>query len=236
MSTPHNAADKGEIAERILLPGDPLRAKFIAENFLENARQYNSVRNILGFTGTYRGVPVSVQGTGMGIPSIAIYVHELIQEYGVKKLIRVGTCGAMHNDIQLRDIVIAQAASTDSSLIRNIFGPSINFAPIADFDLLSKTVEQAKAKGLSFKVGNIISVDRFYDDDIDNDRLCKYGILAVEMETAALYTLAAQFHVQAMALFTASDHLLKGESCSAEERQTSFREMISVALDTIIQD
>ncbi|MBR0284438.1 MAG: DeoD-type purine-nucleoside phosphorylase, partial [Selenomonadaceae bacterium] len=171
MSTPHNEADKGEIAERILLPGDPLRAKFIAENFLENARQYNSVRNILGFTGTYRGVPVSVQGTGMGIPSIAIYVHELIRDYGVKKLIRVGTCGAMHNDIQLRDIVIAQAASTDSSLIRNIFGPSINFAPIADYDLLSKTVEQAKSKGLSFKVGNIISVDRFYDDDIDNDRL-----------------------------------------------------------------
>lgn len=186
MSTPHIAAEKGEIAERILLPGDPLRAKFIAENFLDNPKQYTSVRNILGFTGTYKGVPVSVQGTGMGIPSISIYVHELIHEFGCKKLFRVGTCGAMHPDVHLRDVLIAQAASTDSSIIRNIFGGSINYCPIADYDLLSKAVANTKKLNLKATVGNIISVDRFYDDDIDNDKLRKYGILAVEMEAAAL--------------------------------------------------
>ena len=165
MSTPHIAAEKGEIAERILLPGDPLRAKFIAENFLDNPKQYTAVRNILGFTGTYKGVPVSVQGTGMGIPSISIYVHELIHEFGCKKLFRVGTCGAMHPDVHLRDVLIAQAASTDSSIIRNIFGGSINYCPIADYDLLSKAVANTKKLNLKATVGNIISVDRFYDDD-----------------------------------------------------------------------
>lgn len=236
MSTPHIAAEKGEIAERILLPGDPLRAKFIAENFLDNPRQYTGIRNILGFTGTYKGVPVSVQGTGMGIPSISIYVHELIAEYGVKKLFRVGTCGGMHPDLHLRDVLIAQAASTDSSIIRNIFGGSINFAPIADYELLSKTVANTKKLGLQARVGNIISVDRFYDKEIDNEKLRQYGILAVEMEAAALYVLAAQFHVQALALFTVSDHLLTGEACSAEERQTSFHDMIKIALETAIED
>ena len=235
MGTPHIAAEKGEIADRILLPGDPLRAKFIAENFLENAKQYTDIRNILGFTGTYKGVPVSVQGTGVGIPSISVYVHELIKVYGVQKLIRVGTCGAMHKDIHLRDIVIAQAASTDSSIVRNIFGGSINFAPIADYGLLSLAVENSKKLHLPVKVGNVISVDRFYDEEIDNEKLARYGILAVEMEAAALYTLAAQFHVQALALFTASDHLLTGEACSAEERQTTFNDMIKIALETAIQ-
>lgn len=236
MSTPHIAAEKGDIAERILLPGDPLRAKFIAENFLENPRQYTSVRNILGYTGTYKGVPVSVQGTGMGIPSISIYVHELIKEFGVKKLFRVGTCGGMHPDVKLRDVLIAQAASTDSSIIRNIFGGSINFAPIADYELLSKAVANVKKLGLRATVGNIISVDRFYDEEIDNKKLVSYGILAVEMEAAALYVLAAQFHVQALALFTVSDHLLTGEACSAEERQTSFNDMIKIALETAIEE
>ncbi len=235
MSTPHIAAEKGEIAERILLPGDPLRAKFIAENFLENPRQYTGIRNILGFTGTYKGVPVSVQGTGMGIPSISIYVHELITKYDGKKLFRVGTCGGMHPDVHLRDVLIAQAASTDSSIIRNIFGGSINFAPIADYELLSKAVANAKKLNLPARVGNIISVDRFYDEEIDNEKLRKYGILAVEMEAAALYVLAAQFHVQALALFTVSDHLLTGESSSAEERQTSFNDMIKIALETAIE-
>ncbi len=235
MGTPHIAAEKGEIADRILLPGDPLRARYIAENFLENAKEYTSIRNILGYTGTYKGVPVSVQGTGMGIPSISIYVHELIKEYGVQKLIRVGTCGAMHKDIQLRDIVIAQASSTDSSIIRNIFGPSINFAPIADYRLLSLAVENAKKMNLPVKVGNVISVDRFYDEEINNEKLTRYGILAVEMESAALYTLAAQFHVQALALFTASDHLLTGEACTAEERQTTFTDMMKISLETAIQ-
>jgi len=236
MATPHIGAEKGDIAERILLPGDPLRAKFIAENFLDNPKQYTSVRNILGYTGTYKGVPVSVQGTGMGIPSISIYVHELIHSFGCKKLFRVGTCGGMHPDVKLRDVLIAQGASTDSSIIKNIFGGSINYAPLADFELLEKAVTNTRKLNLHAKVGNIISVDRFYDDDIDNDKLRRYGILAVEMEAAALYTLAAEAHVQALALFTVSDHLLTGEACTAEERQTTFNDMIKIALETAIED
>ena len=236
MSTPHNSANKGDIAERILLPGDPLRAKYIAENFLNNVKQYNNVRNMLGFTGEYKDVPVSVQGTGMGIPSIAIYVHELLSVYGVKKLLRVGTCGGMHPDIKLRDVLIAQAATTDSSIVRNIFGSSINFAPIADFDLLYRSVETAKKLNLPYKVGNIISVDRFYDDDIDNEKLVDYGILGVEMESAALYILAAKFKAKALALFTVSDHLGRHEALPAEERQTSFNDMIKIALETAISE
>ena len=179
MATPHIAAEPGDIADRILLPGDPLRAKFIAENFLENVKEYTHVRNILGYTGTYKGKRISVQGTGMGMPSFSIYAKELIDNYGVKKLFRVGTCGGMHKDVKLRDVVIAQAATTDSSMPRNIFGPSINFAPIADYTLLSAAVETAKKLSLSVKVGNVISVDRFYDDEIDNEKLREYGILAV---------------------------------------------------------
>ena len=236
MSTPHIAAEKGDIAERILLPGDPLRAKFIAENFLENPKQYTAIRNIFGYTGTYKGVPVSVQGTGMGMPSISIYVHELIKEYGVKKLFRVGTCGGMHPDVKLRDVLIAQAASTDSGMVRNIFGGSINFAPIADYDLLSKAVANVKKLGLRATVGNIISVDRFYDEEIDNEKLRSYGILAVEMEAAALYLLAAKFHVKALALFTVSDHLFNHEVVSVEERQTGFNDMVKIALETAIED
>ena len=233
--TPHISAAKGEIAERILLPGDPLRAKFIAENFLENPKQYNAVRNILGYTGTYKGVPISVQGTGMGMPSISIYVHELINEYGVKKLFRVGTCGGMHQSVKLRDVIIAQGASTDSSMVRNIFGGSINFAPLADYELLSKAVANVGKMGLNAKVGNVISVDRFYDKEINSEKLRSYGILAVEMETAALYLLAAQFQVQALAILTVSDHLFTHESTSAAERQTSFNDMVKVALETAIE-
>ncbi|HCB92964.1 MAG TPA: purine-nucleoside phosphorylase [Selenomonas sp.] len=232
--TPHISAAKGEIAERILLSGDPLRAKFIAENFLENPKQYTSVRNIFGYTGTYKGVPISVQGTGMGMPSISIYVHELINEYGVKKLFRVGTCGGMHQNVKLRDVIIAQGASTDSGMVRNIFGSSINFAPLADYELLSKAVENTKKLGLNTKVGNIITVDRFYDKEIDSEKLRSYGILAVEMETAALYLLAAQFQVQALAILTVSDHLLTHESTNAEERQTSFNDMVKIALETAV--
>ncbi len=236
MSTPHIGAEKGQIAERILLPGDPLRAKFIAENFLEGAKEYTHVRGILGYTGTYKGVPVSVQGTGMGMPSISIYVHELIKEFGCNKLIRVGTCGGMHKDVKLRDVLIAQAATTDSGMMKSIFGSAINYAPIADFDLLRKAVENAEKLNMPTKVGNIFSADRFYDEDVDSERLRKYGILAVEMESAALYTIAAQFHVQALAIFTVSDHLLTGEACSAEERQTTFTDMMKIALETAIQD
>ncbi|MCI6870281.1 MAG: purine-nucleoside phosphorylase [Selenomonadales bacterium] len=235
MMSLHIEAKPGEIADRILLPGDPLRAKYIAENFFEDAKQYTGIRNILGFTGTYKGKRVSVQGTGMGIPSISIYAHELIHDYNVKKLVRVGTCGAMHKSVKLRDVVIAQATSTDSSIIRNIFG-NINYAPIADYELLTAAVESAKNNSIPVKVGNVISVDRFYDDDIDNSKLTRYGIIAVEMEAAALYTLAAEAGVQALALFTASDHLVTGERCTTEERQTSFTDMMKVALDAIIKD
>ena len=232
----HIGAPSGAIAKRVLLPGDPLRAKHIAETFFEDAKLYNEIRGALGYTGTYKGVRVSVQGTGMGIPSIAIYVNELIKDYGARKLIRVGTCGAMHENINIRDIVIAQGTSTDSSIVRNIFGPTINFAPLADFSLLTKALECAKKLDISAKVGNIITVDRFYDDDIDNDRLRRYGILAVEMEAAALYILAAQYRVQSLGIFTASDHLLTKEVVPAEERQTDFNDMVEIALETIIQD
>lgn len=233
----HIAANEAEnkIADRVLLPGDPLRAKHIAETFLENPVQYTSIRNVYGYTGTYKGKRVSVQATGMGVPSISIYTHELIKNYGVKKLIRVGTCGGMHEKIKLRDILIAQAATTDSGIIRQIFG-NINFAPIADYDLLSKAVEAAKNQSIPVQVGNIVTVDRFYDEEIDNDKLVKYGVLAVEMESAALYVKAAEFGVQALALFTVSDHLVRDEHVPADERQTTFNDMVKVALEAIIQD
>lgn len=232
----HIEARDGEIADRILLPGDPLRAKYIAETFLEGARCFNRVRNILGYTGTYKGQRVSVMGTGMGIPSISIYVHELLESYGVKTLIRVGTCGAMREDIKLRDVLIAQGATTDSSIVHNIFGPSINYAPLADFDLLRTAYEKARANDLSVRVGNIISVDRFYDEEIDNKKLTDYGIMAVEMETAALYILAAKYKAHVLGIFTVSDHLLTGAACTAEERQTSFNDMIRIALDTAVSE
>lgn len=236
MSTPHIAAESSQIAERILLPGDPLRAKFIAENFLEGAVEYTHIRNNLGYTGTYKGVPVSVQATGMGMPSISIYAHELMKVFGCQKLIRVGTCGAMHEDLNLKDVLIAQASTTDSGMMKSIFGPIMNYAPIADFTLLRRAAEKAEKMNLPVKVGNVFSCDRFYDDDVDNDRLRKYGILAVEMESAALYTIAAEFHRQALSIFTVSDHLLKHQACTAEERQTTFTDMIELALATIIED
>ena len=234
MPTPHIAAAKGEIAERILLPGDPLRAKYIAENFLEGAKEYTNIRNILGYTGTYKGHPISVQGTGMGMPSISIYVNELIREYGCKALIRIGSCGACHKDIHIRDVLIAQATTTDSSMPRNIFGASVNFAPVADFDLLRHAYQAAADKGISVRVGNVMSQDRFYDDEMDIQKLASYGVLGLEMEAAALYTLAAKYGRQALALFTVSDHLLTGEKCTAEERQTTFNDMIEIALATAV--
>ena len=230
----HIEAAPGEIAERVLLPGDPLRAKYIAENFFDNPKQHNSIRNMLGFTGTYKGVPVSVQGTGMGMPSISIYLNELIRESGVKKLIRVGTCGAMQKDIKLRDVIIAQGSSTDSSFIHNIFNGRLNYSPIADYNLLSTAVKQAKKMNIPVRVGNVFSCDRFYDEEVDNEELMDYGILAVEMESAALYILAARYGVQGLGIFTASDHLITGERATVEERQTSFDDMIRIALETAI--
>lgn len=232
----HINAQQGDIAEIVLLPGDPLRAKFIAETFLEDVVQYNSVRNALGFTGTYKGKRVSVQGTGMGVPSISIYATELMKDYGVQKLIRVGTCGAIQKDVKLRDVIIAQTSSTDSAMNRVIFGGNIDFAPTADFDLLLKAYNAAQEANLSVRVGNIFTADMFYSDEAQNEKLGKYGVLAVEMETAALYTIAAKYGRKALTVLTVSDHILTGEVTTSEERQTTFLDMMKIALDAAIQD
>lgn len=234
MST-HIGAKENEIAETILLPGDPLRAKYIAENFLENPVCYNEVRNMLGFTGTYKGKRVSVQGTGMGIPSISIYITELMQSYNVQNLIRVGTCGAIQKDVKIRDVILAMSASTDSQINRKIFGGAVDYAPTANFELLKNAYDAGIQKGLHLKVGNVFSADLFYDDYAEHEKWANYGILAVEMEAAALYTLAAKFGRKALAILTVSDHILTGEATSAEERQLTFNDMIEVALEAAVQ-
>ncbi len=232
--TVHIGASRGDVAEAVLLPGDPLRAKFIAETFLEGAVCYNEVRGMLGYTGTYKGKRVSVQGTGMGMPSASIYVHELINEFGVKQLIRVGSCGAIQRDIQVRDVLLAQGACTDSAINRHVFG-GIDYAPIADFELLRRAYGIASERAdLRVRVGNVYSADRFYSEDSSAvEKLGSYGVLAVEMEAAALYTLAAKFGVQGLAVLTVSDHILTGEETTAQERQTTFNQMIEVALETV---
>lgn len=233
----HIGAKQGEIADKILLPGDPLRAKYIAENFLENPICYNEVRGMLGYTGTYKNERISVQGTGMGIPSISIYVNELIQEYDVQKLIRVGTCGAIQKDVKVRDVILAQGATTDSQVNRMVFG-GIDFAPLADFNLLKNAYQVGTEKNLKLRVGNVFTSDSFYRDNGLEllGKLADYQVLGVEMEATALYTLAAKFNRQALAILTVSDHVLTGEETSAEERQTTFNEMIEVALDTAIMN
>lgn len=231
--TPHISAPSGAIAEAVLLPGDPLRAKYIAENFLENPVLYNQVRNMFGYTGTYKGKRVSVQSTGMGIPSACIYIHELIQFYGCKTLIRVGTAGAITEHLKLRDLVIAQAASTDSS-INNLRFAGQNYAPIADFELLRRAYDLAKAREMSVRVGNVLSTDTFYHDQPDAYKIwAQFGVLAVEMEAAGLYTLAAKFAVQALCILTISDHLITREKTTPQERQETFNQMVEVALETI---
>ena len=229
----HINAQKGDIADTILLPGDPLRAKYIAENFLEDVTCFNEVRNMLGFTGTYKGKRISVMGTGMGVPSISIYVHELMEEYGVKNLIRVGTCGAIQKDVKVRDVIIAQSASTDSFQNRKLFG-NFEYAPTSDFELLLSSYNEAKKKGLEVKVGNVFTADSFYDEKGDVEMMAKYGILALEMESAALFTISKKFDARALAILTVSDHVLTGEATSSEERQTTFNEMIEVALDAAL--
>ncbi|MFD0710982.1 purine-nucleoside phosphorylase [Paenibacillus sp. GCM10027626] len=231
MST-HIGAKPGDIAESILLPGDPLRAKYIAETYLENVICYNEVRGMLGFTGTYKGKRVSVQGTGMGVPSIGIYVNELISEYGVKNLFRVGTCGAMQKHVNVRDVILAQAACTDSGMNRHHF-QGYDFSPIASFPLLKAAYERGVEKGLNLHVGNIFTSDVFYREEKSAvQKLMDHGVLGVEMETTALYTIAARKSVNALTILTVSDHLLTGEETTAEERQTTFNEMMEVALDT----
>jgi len=233
MST-HIAAKPGQIADTVLLPGDPLRAKYIAETYLEDVEQYNSVRNMFGYTGTYKGKRVSVQGTGMGLPSIMIYANELITEYNVQKLIRVGSAGAIQKDIHVRDIVIAQGATTDSSVVSNTFNGQVNFAPICNFGLLHNAYTVAKERKLSVHVGNVLSSDRFYNEELDKQKLADYGVLAVEMEAAGLYLLAAKYNREALALLTISDHILTGEETTAEERETTFDDMMLVALESIL--
>lgn len=228
----HIGAEKGQIAETVLPPGDPLRAKYIADTYLEDVECYNEVRGMYGYTGTYKGKRVSVQGTGMGVPSISIYVNELIQSYDVQNLIRVGSCGAIKRDVNVRDVILAQTSSTDSQMNRVTFGP-IDYAPCADFGLLKKAYDTAEAKNVAVRVGNVFTADQFYNEK-PLELMAQYGILAIEMETTALYSLAAKFDRKALSILTVSDHVLTGEETTAEERQTTFDEMILIALDSVL--
>jgi purine-nucleoside phosphorylase len=234
--TPHNHAKAGDYAPAVLLPGDPLRAKWIAETFFEAPKLVNSVRNCLGYTGTWKGQPVSVQASGMGQPSLAIYVHELINVYGVTSLIRVGTCGGLNAKVKVRDVILAQGASTDSSIVKGRFG-AFNFAPIADFGLLRSAADKAEAAGLRFHAGNLVSSDIFYHADglAGYGTLPEHGVLGVEMEAAVLYTLAARFGVKALAICTMTDCLITHAEISADERQSSLTEMVELALDVAIE-
>ena len=231
----HVRAEPGDYAEAVLLPGDPLRAKWIAETFLKDVWQVNAVRNCLGFTGTWTGKRVSVQATGMGQPSLTIYVHELLNFYGVKTAIRIGTCGGLNATVKVRDLIIAQAATTDSAIVRDAFG-GYNFAPIADFGLLTDAVARARARNLGFHVGNLLSSDIFYHADglKAYETLMAHGVLGVEMEAAALYTLCARFGARGLAVCTMTDCLITGAQLTAEERQSSLEDMVTLALDTAV--
>ncbi len=235
MSTHINAANKNDIAQTVLMPGDPLRAKFIAENFLEGAKCYNEIRGMYGFTGTYKGVPVSVQGSGMGMPSMGIYSWELFTEYDVENIIRIGTAGSFHDDIKVKDIVVALAASTDSNYIHAFDVPG-NYAPCGSYRLLTKLQAASAETGIGFKAGNIVSCDVFYE--LKEDWWKKWrsmGIMGVEMEAAALYMNAAYNKKNAMAIMTISDHFVTGEKATAEERQNTFTDMMKLALETAIK-
>ncbi len=227
----HIEAKKGEIAETILLPGDPLRAKWIAETFFENPVCFNKVRNMLGYTGVYNGKKVSVMGTGMGVPSISIYAHELINAYGVKNLIRVGSAGSYQKDVKIRDVVLAMAASSNSGVNELRFGGA-DYAPTANFGLFIKAVEAAKKKNIQVKAGNVFTSDEFYADDFEAyKKWSKFGVLCVEMEAAGLYTVAAKHDVNALAILTISDSLVTGERTTTKERETTFKGMVEIALE-----
>ncbi len=227
----HIGAKKGQIAKTVLLPGDPLRAKYIAENFFEDVECYNNVRGMLGFTGSYKGKRISVQGSGMGIPSMDIYINELISEYGVENLIRIGTCGSFQKDIGLRDVILAMSASTNSRFNQRRFDG--DYAPTANFELLNKAYTIAVEKGLQVKCGNILSSDTFYEDDTEGwKQWARFGTLAVEMETTALYSTAAKFGVKALAILTVSDSLVTHKEINALEREQTLNDMISIALET----
>ena len=231
MSTPHNAAEKGAIAKTVLMPGDPLRAKFIADTYMENVTCFNTVRNMFGFTGTYKGKEISVMGSGMGMPSMGIYSYELFSMYDVENIIRIGTAGGISDSVKLRDVVIGMGASTNSNYASQYKLPG-TIAPLADFSLVRKAVEVAERENINVVVGNVLSSDTFYtDSSADNDLWKKMNILAVEMESAALYMNAARLGKKAVAIFTISDHLYTGEALSAKDRQESFHEMMKIALE-----
>ena len=230
MSTPHNQAQKGEIAKTVLMPGDPLRAKFLAEHYLEDVHQFNAVRNMFGYTGKYNGKEVSVMGSGMGMPSIGIYSYELFNFYDVENIIRIGTTGAIHDDLDLGDLVIAQGSCTDSNFAKHFNLPG-TFAPIASFKLLRGAVDAAEKLGVKYMVGNVLSSDVFYNETFDSFiQWKKMGVLCAEMESAALYMNAAQAGKNALCVLTVSDCPMKGTATTAEERQTAFTNMMKVAL------
>ena len=234
MSTPHISAEKGDFAKTVLMPGDPLRAKFIADTFLKDVRQVTGVRGMLGFTGTYEGRPISVMGSGMGMPSIAIYSNELYTQYGVENIIRVGSAGAMRADLELGCVVAGQGACTNSNFASQ-YELGGTYAPICDFDLLMAAVESAKELGVKMPVGNLYSSDTFYDAAGRNARFGKMGILAVEMEAAGLYCTAAYAGKRALAICSISDNLVTGKELSADERQTTFTNMMKIALETAVK-
>lgn len=236
MATPHISAEKGDFAPSILLPGDPLRAKHIADNYLGDVKQVNAVRNMFGYTGTYEGVPMSVMGTGMGIPSASIYAKELVTEYDVERLVRVGSCGGILSSIELRDVILAVGACTDSTVNRIRYG-GFDFAATADFWLLRAASDAAAARGIEVKVGNVHSEDLFYNPDREAfDRMEAMGVLAVEMEAAGLYGVAAEFGARALTICTVSDHVRTGAATSSDERQETFNEMVEIALEAVKAD
>ncbi|APY07414.1 purine-nucleoside phosphorylase [Winogradskyella sp. J14-2] len=227
----HIGANKGDIAETILLPGDPLRAKWIAETFFEDPVCFNEVRGMYGYTGTYKGKRVSAMGSGMGIPSISIYANELIKDFGVKNLIRVGSAGSYQKNVKIRDVVLAMAASSTSGVNELRFGGA-DYAPTADFGLFLKAVKAAEAKNIPIHAGNVLSSDEFYEDNIESyKKWSKFGVLCVEMEAAGLYTVAAKHNVNALAILTISDSLVTGEKTTSKERETTFKNMIEIALE-----
>lgn len=231
MPTPHISAQKGDIAETVLLPGDPYRAKWAAETFLETPKLINEVRGMLGYTGTYKGNPVTIHGSGMGMPSLSIYANELITEYGAKTLIRIGSCGAMQEAIKVRDVIIAMTASSLSTPSRGIF-KELNFAPCADFGLLRAAVAAAEKGSAKTHVGGIYSSDVFYDERPDlTEQMMRHGILGVEMEAAELYNLAARHNCRALAVLTVSDHLITNEALPSDQRESSFGDMVKIALE-----
>ena len=234
MATPHIEAAVGDFAETVLMPGDPLRAKFIADNFLEDVKCVTRVRNMFGFTGTYKGKRVSVMGSGMGVPSISIYATELYKEYGVEKIIRIGSCGAVRDDIKVRDLVIGMAASTDSNVNRSRFN-QYDFAACADFGLLKNVVDTADKLGKKVHVGNIFTADLFYTPQPEMfAKMESLGILAVEMEAAGLYGVAAEYGKKALTVLTVSDHIKTGEETTADERENTFKDMMELTLESVL--